>query len=200
MLRAMLGPTRSFLQPRDHAVLAAVAAHALAQIGGSILIWRGALSIPEAVTHAVVAIEPTQHRLAAAFQVYAFNFYLWAVFFCLMAWLVLASPRRRAAVLSHGWAERAALLALLAIMLAPAISLYFNLFPTTYARRGNNILTSDSLLYVFNYAGEFSISVALWALVWVIARIRVVEAASMARWARAKTAYDDARRAGARDG
>jgi hypothetical protein len=195
----MLGLTKSFLRPLDRAVLAAVAAHALAQIGGSILIWRGALSIPEAVTRAVVAIEPTQHRLAAAFQVYAFNFSLWTVFFCLMAWLVLASPQRRAAALTRDWTESAALLALLAIMLAPAISLYFNLFPTTYARRGNNILTSDSLHYVFKYAGELSISAALWALVWAIARIRAVEAASMARWARANTAYDDVRRADSGD-
>jgi len=195
----MLSHPKSPLRRIDLAVFAAIVAHALAQIGGSILIWRGAIAIPPTIVRSVVAIEPTSPRLAKAFQVYAFNFYLWTAFCGVLACCVLASPRLRAAARSLAREERAKLLPLLAIMIIPSVILYFNMFPAAYTQGGDNILTNDSWLYIFRYAAQLSISAALWALPWSLLRIRAVEEEAMERWVRSKKAYDDARRATARD-
>lgn len=171
-------PTQ-FFRPRDIRLLAGAVAHALAQIGGSILIWRGDFSLPDAVVRSVVAIEPTTPRLAPTFQVYAWNFYLWAAFLAaLCLWLALA---RRTATGTLTWAERVVALAFCVIVASPAVTLFFNLFPQTYVRRANNVLTSASAVYVFEYAAKFAIGgLLIWLLVLALGRSKAAKAAPAA--------------------
>lgn len=168
-----------FIRPRDIRLLAGVLAHALAQIGGSMLIWRGAFALPDAIVRSVVAIEPTTPRLVPTFQIYAWNFYLWAAFLAVLCLSLLMERSAEKDALKP--AERFVALAFCVIVASPAVTLFFNLFPPNYTRRANNVLNSDSTIYVFEYAAKFAVGgLLMWVLFWTLGRVKAVKAAKAA--------------------